>query len=156
MAEFPRWLKPVTLWLLLGLLLYLAVQAWQQHKASTRLTVAAGVIEIRRSSDGHFHWPGRINGQEVSFLVDTGATRTAVPDELVTGLPVAGRMRSDTAGGVVQGTVVRVDLVLQGDVQVVQLPVAVLPDLKVPLLGMDVLSKLTFTQADGVLRLQRP
>ena len=37
-----------------------------------------------------------------------------------------------------------------------RLQVTVLPQLGGPLLGMDVLSRLSFTQTDGVLRLSRP
>jgi aspartyl protease family protein len=44
--------------------------------------------------------------------------------------------------------------VLQGGVRAERLRVAVLPQLASPLLGMDVLSKLRFTQSDGVLRLE--
>ena len=103
MADFPRWLKPVTLWLLAGTVLFLAVQAWQSHGQRTRFSAHDGVIEIRRSPDGHFHWPARVNGREVDFLVDTGATRTALPASLAEGLTAIGSVRSDTAGGVVDG-----------------------------------------------------
>ena len=37
-----------------------------------------------------------------------------------------------------------------------RLPITVLPALGAPLLGMDVLGRLPFSQADGVLRLQPP
>lgn len=138
------------------MLLFLAVQAWQARELRTRFSADSGVIEIRRSPDGHFHWPARVNGREIDFLVDTGATRTALPDELVRGLPEIGRLRSQTAGGVVDGSLVRIDLELHGGVTARQLPVAVLPDLGTPLLGMDVLSRLRFSQSEGVLRLERP
>jgi aspartyl protease family protein len=55
---------------------------------------------------------------------------------------------------VVQGTLARADVVLQGGVRAERLRVAVLPRLESPLLGMDVLSKMRFTQNDGVLRLE--
>ncbi len=156
MADFPRWLKPVTLWLLTGTVLFLAVQAWELQGQRARFNVHDGVVEIRRSPDGHFHWPARVNGRDVDFLVDTGATRTALPASLAAGLKAIGSVRSDTAGGVVDGHVVRVDLDLQGGVSAQQLPVVVLPELQTPLLGMDVLSRLSFSQTDGVLRLQKP
>ena len=43
---------------------------------------------------------------------------------------------------------------LRGGPRVEHLRVVVLPRLEAPLLGMDVLSKMRFTQHDGVLRLQ--
>jgi aspartyl protease family protein len=155
-ADFPRWLKPITLWLVAGTLLYLAVQAWLFQGQRARFQVSQGIVEIQRSHDGHFHWPGKVNGREVDFLVDTGATRTALPAALAQGLPAQGAVRSETAGGVVSGQWVRVDLELEGGVSAQQLPVAVLPDLRTPLLGMDVLSRLKFSQSGGVLRLERP
>ena len=54
------------------------------------------------------------------------------------------------------GWVGRGDLQLQGGVQVDRLPITVLPALGAPLLGMDVLGRLRFSQSDGVLRLRPP
>jgi aspartyl protease family protein len=156
MTDFPRTLKHITLWLLLGTGVFLGVQAWQAQQQQSRFSSQGGVIELRRAADGHFHWPGRINGVAVDFLVDTGATRTALPEALAraAGLVAEGRVQSSTAGGTVTGWVARADLQLQGGVRAERLPVTVLPALAAPLLGMDVLGRLHFSQADGVLRLQ--
>lgn len=158
MREFPRTLKHITLWLLLGTAVFLAVQAWLAQQRQSRFSMTGGVIELRRGPDGHFHWPGRVNGVAVEFLVDTGATRTALPQALAeaAGLVSEGRVRSATAGGTVQGWVGRGDLRLQGGVHVERLAITVLPALGAPLLGMDVLGKLRFSQVDGVLRLTAP
>jgi aspartyl protease family protein len=158
MTEFPRTLKHITVWLLLGTGVFVGVQAWQAQQQSSRFSSQGGVIELRRAADGHFHWPGRVNGVPVDFLVDTGATRTALPEALAraAGLVAEGRVRSATAGGVVTGWVGRADLQLQGGVRADRLPITVLPALGAPLLGMDVLGRLPFSQADGVLRLQPP
>ena len=156
MSEFPRALKHITAWLLLGTAVFLGIQTWQARQQQSRFSSAGGVIELRRAPDGHFHWPGRINGVAVEFLVDTGATRTALPQALAdaAGLVAEGRVQSSTAGGTVQGWSGRADLQLQGGVQVQRLAVTVLPTLGAPLLGMDVLGRLNFSQADGVLRLR--
>ena len=156
MSEFPRALKHTTAWLLLGTAVFLGIQTWQARQQQSRFSSAGGVIELRRAPDGHFHWPGRINGVAVEFLVDTGATRTALPQALAdaAGLVAEGRVQSSTAGGTVQGWSGRADLQLQGGVQVQRLAVTVLPTLGAPLLGMDVLGRLNFSQADGVLRLR--
>ncbi len=154
MRELPHALKIATVWLLLGTLLFMAVQAWQRQQAATQFSVAGGVIEIRRARDGHYHWPGTINGVAVDFLVDTGATSTAVPAALASrlGLEAIGTVRSQTAGGTVTGRVVRVDIVLDGGVQARALRVVALDGLRErPLLGMDVLGRLQWRQADGVL-----
>ena len=154
----PRSLKLATVWLLLGAVVFFAVQAWQSQQQRARFSVdaASGAIELRRAADGHFHWPGTLNGIAVDFLVDTGATSTAIPQALAdrAGLAAEGTLQSSTAGGVVQGSLARADVELRGGVRAERLRVAVLPRLESPLLGMDVLGKLRFTQGDGVLRLE--
>lgn len=156
MSDVPRGLKHLTVWLLIGTALFLAIQAWQDRARRSSFSAEGGVVELRRGADGHFHWPGRVNGIEVEFLVDTGATRTALPQALAerAQLQAEARAQSSTAGGVVQGYVARADLRLDGGVQATRLPVVVLPDLQRPLLGMDVLGRLRFTQSGGVLRLE--
>jgi aspartyl protease family protein len=74
MNDLPRGLKITTVWLLILLGAFLSAQAWERHQRSTRFTAAGGVIEIRRGADGHYHWPGALNGHDVEFLIDTGAT----------------------------------------------------------------------------------
>ena len=156
MSDVPRGLKHLTVWLLIGTALFLAVQAWQDRARRSAFSAEGGVIELRRAADGHFHWPGRVNGIEIEFLVDTGATRTALPQALAerAQLQAEAPAQSSTAGGVVQGHVARADLRLAGGVHAARLPVLVLPDLQRPLLGMDILSRLRFTQSGGVLRLE--
>jgi aspartyl protease family protein len=156
MNEFPRTLKLLTVWLVIGAAVFLGVQAWQAQQQRTSFSARGGVVELGRGPDGHFHWPGEVNGVRVDFLVDTGATSTALPQSLAgrARLVADGRVRSDTAGGTVEGYSARVDVVLDGGVQARRLRVAVLPELTVPLLGMDMLSKMRFSQHGGRLRIE--
>ena len=162
MKDIPPWLKHGTVWLLLGLGLFLGVQAWQSQQKATRFVLTGGDLEIRRAGDGHYHWPGEISGpggkQAVEFLVDTGATSTAIPLALARSLalPQVGAVQSNTAGGVVQGQLVLADLVLDGGVRVQRLRLTALPELSAPLLGMDVLGRLRWEQRQGVLKFQLP
>jgi aspartyl protease family protein len=156
--DLPRSWKIATVWLLVGVALFLGIQAWQAHQVQTRFSVTtSGVIEIRRSADGHYHWPGTVQGEPVDFLIDTGATGTVLPADLVAGwnLPVLGEVVSQTANGIARGDLVRVDVQLQGGVRIDDLRVAVLPGLSgKPLLGMDVMGHLRWQQEAGVLRIQ--
>jgi aspartyl protease family protein len=156
MNEMPRTLKVVTVWLLVATALFLAVQAFLAEREKSRFSVDGSSLLLQRAADGHFHWPGRVNDRPIEFLVDTGATRTALPGRLASqlGLQAEREVRSSTAGGVVTGYEARVDLVLEGGVQVQRLRVTVLPDLGAPLLGMDVLGRLRFSQQDGLLRIE--
>jgi aspartyl protease family protein len=163
--ELPRTFKIVTVWLLLGVAVFLAMQWWMHQQQQTRFQLQGqgenAVIEITRGPDGHYHWPGSINGRELEFLVDTGATGTAISAQLARELklPSLGQVQSNTAGGVVSGSVVSVNLALQGGVSAQQLRVVALEGLndrrtEQPLLGMDVLGKLRWQQRDGVLRIE--
>ena len=157
MNELPRSFKIVTFWLVLGALVFIGVQ-WQVHRRQQSSFHADGnVVEIERSVDGHYHWPGTVNGRAVEFLIDTGASSTAIPAALATDLALSaeGEVQSSTAGGTVTGTLVRADLALRGGVHVERLRIVALRGLGDggALLGMDVLGKLRLQQLDGVLRI---
>jgi aspartyl protease family protein len=157
MNDFPRTLKLATVWLLIGLLLFLGVQWWQARQQAARFSFDGTEVLLRRAPDGHFHWPGQIAGRRLDFLVDTGATTTALPAALAAQLRLTpeGAVQSSTAGGLVQGARARADLELDGGVRVQGLKVVLLPALDAPLLGMDVLGRLRFQQEAGVLRVSR-
>jgi aspartyl protease family protein len=157
MNDLPGWLKHATVWLLLAVGLFLGVTAWMRSAQATRFVVEEGdTLQIQRASDGHYHWPGRLNGREIEFLVDTGATGTAIPAVLADQLKLqtVGQMQSNTAGGLVNGRIVVADLVLDGGVRAERLRLAALPNLSSPLLGMDVLGKLRWQQSQGVLKIE--
>ncbi len=158
MHELPAWLKHTTVWLVLAAAVFVGVQAWEKNAQATRFSVGegGGTLELQRGPDGHYHWPGRMNGRKVDFLIDTGATSTAIPSELARELNLseAGSVRSSTAGGLVRGSLVHGDLALDGGVRIDRLRMTALPQLDAPLLGMDVLGKLRWQQTQGVLRIQ--
>ena len=154
-TELPRSVKVVTVWLVLGALVFIGIQWWLHRQAQTRFVADGDVIEIGRGLDGHYHWPGRIDGRAVDFLIDTGATSSAIPARLAQqlGLRSEGQVQSNTANGMVIGQRVVVDLELQGGVRAERLRVVALPGLDGPLLGMDVLGRLRWQQQTGVLRI---
>ena len=155
MTEPPHTLKIATAWLLLLLVVFLAMQWWLREQQQARFHLDGGVVEIRRGADGHYHWPGTLNGTRVDFLVDTGASGVAIPAALADrlGLIGEGTVRSSTAGGWATGRVVRADLALEGGVRAERLRMVALPNLASPLLGMDVLGRLRWQQREGALRI---
>lgn len=154
--ELPHSFKLLTIWLLVGLVVFLGFKAWERERAASRFQLAGETVVLTRADDGHFHWPGRVGGIEVDFLVDTGATATALPQSLAerAGLKPLGAVRTQTAAGAVEGFVAKADVSLDGGVRAEHLPVTVLPTLGAPLLGMDVLGRLRFTQKPGELRIE--
>ena len=154
--ELPRTFKVVTIWLLLGVLVFVGIQWVLREQQQMRFRAEGDIIEIRRGPDGHYHWPGTINGRSVDFLIDTGATGTAISAALARELDLQsiGQVQSSTAGGPVTGQVVRADVMLQGGVRAERLRLVALPQLADrPLLGMDVLGRLHWQQRDGVMRI---
>ena len=75
----------------------------------------SGVV-LQRDRSGHYLAVGQINGVEVEFLVDTGATDVAIPEDLarVLGLEFGPRVMVMTAAGPVSAWMTRLDEVRLG------------------------------------------
>ncbi len=155
MKEFPHTLKVITVWLVVGVVVFLGFRYFEHERQRSSFQVTkTGTIEIRRGPDGHYHWPGTINGLAVDFMIDTGATSTAMSQAMARELLLESeqKVRSHTAGGVVTGERVRANVVLQGGVRIERLGITALAGLDDrPLLGMDVMGRLRWQQRDGVL-----
>jgi aspartyl protease family protein len=109
---------------------------------------------------GHFISEGRINGQAVRFLVDTGATTIALGQQQATRLGVAWqqgqRAVTQTANGPVAVFLVTLSAVQVGDVEVANVAAVVLPgELPVLLLGNSFLSRFSMRRDADVLRLDK-
>jgi gag-polyprotein putative aspartyl protease len=94
MQELPRTLKILTVYGLIFVVLFLGMQWWQAEQRKPRfVTDAAGHTQmvLPRDRSGHYFWMAQINGKEVEFMVDTGATRTAISKKLADelGLPAS-------------------------------------------------------------------
>ena len=70
--------------LLLGLLyVYFENGLQARNHPNQQLQIAPGSeLVLKRSRNGHYFFPGTINGQPVTFLLDTGATLVSVPAHL--------------------------------------------------------------------------
>ena len=157
MNEFPRTLKIITIWLLIGTAMFIAVQWFESRQEQASIVLNDTTIEIHRSRDRHYYWQGEVNGHPVRFLIDTGASITSIPPQIAEAaqLRVIGTTRFNTANGTVNGNIVRGNLSLQGGISITNHAMSVLPDSDDALLGMDVIGKLHLTQSDGVMRFDR-
>lgn len=70
-GEMLRWLFVLTV--ALGVYAF-AGQLVEPFRAAQTVDVGAGVIELPREADGHYYLTATINGAEVEFVIDTGAT----------------------------------------------------------------------------------
>ena len=177
MQYFPRALKIAIVWSLVFIVGFLGMQWWFANEKRFNMRIEAGavgqVLVIKRSRDGHYHWPGTLSGPgavagatpgqgkplEVDFLIDTGATSTSISQELAykIGLKAFEKAQFNTANVDVTGSRTRADVQLDGGVQLQRHNLAVMPRIDgVALLGMDILSKFKLEQSDQQLRITLP
>jgi aspartyl protease family protein len=162
MQEMPRTLKILTVYGLIFVALFLGLQWWQAEQRKARVVVQGSItqVSLARDRSGHYFWQGRINGQELEFLVDTGATTTAISASLAQKLSLKeeGSAAMNTANGVVRGGIVRATLELEGGLKIEQQRFVTLPQMDgdTALLGMDVLGKLQMQQNGKELLLRLP
>jgi aspartyl protease family protein len=125
----------------------------------------AGVrsISIPRDARGHFQTDGRIDGQRIDFMVDTGASVIALNEKSAArfGLrptPSDYKMTVSTANGTIKAARTRLAMVDIGGLIVRDVDAMVLPDeaLSENLLGLSFLSKLKrFEYANGKMVLEQ-
>jgi aspartyl protease family protein len=120
-------------------------------------------VVVRRDPHGHFQTEGRIEGQRITFMVDTGASVVAMNESSAARIGVR-PARDDftakvaTANGVIKAARTRLAMVQVGDLVVRDVDAMVLPDeaLSQNLLGLSFLGKLRrFEFAGGKMVLEQ-
>ncbi|TXH73181.1 MAG: TIGR02281 family clan AA aspartic protease [Thiobacillus sp.] len=115
-------------------------------------------LVLKRSGNGHYVFPGAINGRPVSFLLDTGATLVSVPAHLAgeLGLEAGAYQQSMTANGAVTTRATRIGALAFGPFVLRNVPASLNPGMAEDqvLLGMSVLKHLEFTQRGDTLVLR--
>ncbi|TVP89046.1 MAG: TIGR02281 family clan AA aspartic protease [Pseudomonadaceae bacterium] len=118
-------------------------------------------VSIGRTQGGHFRTTGSINGHNVQFMVDTGATSVAMNSQQAErmGLNYRGgrTVQATTASGHVPGYLVTLDRVRIGDIELTRVEGLVLEG-GFPtevLLGNSFLSRLRMDDRGSVLILER-
>jgi aspartyl protease family protein len=140
-----------------------ATLADPQAAVMTPLQSGLRTLSIPRDARGHFATEGRIEGQRINFMVDTGATVIALNESSAArfGLrPTLGEYRASvtTANGTVKAAPTRLPMVEVGGLIVRDVEAMVLPDeaLSENLLGLSFLSKLKrFEYANGQMMLEQ-
>jgi aspartyl protease family protein len=136
----------------------------KQVVASDNAAPAGGrSLSIPPDGRGHFQTEGRINGQRIGFMVDTGASVIALNEKSAAQFGLR-PSRNDynatvtTANGTIKAARTHLAMVEVGDLTVRDVDAMVLPDeaLSENLLGLSFLSKLKrFEYANGRLVLEQ-
>jgi aspartyl protease family protein len=115
-----------------------------------------GVYLVPRSADGQYHLAGWINGYPVVFLVDTGATVSAIPlqEARNAGIRAGQQVVVSTANGLATSWTSKANVLSFGGVTVSDVDVQVVEHLQFPLLGMNVLNRFQIGYANGYMTLK--
>ena len=116
-------------------------------------------LTLEPSANGNYYVKGWINGAEVLFLLDTGASWISIPDRLrwKLGLERGRYVRVSTAAGVVGNYATRIDRLEVGPFRFSDVAAALNPYAPndIALLGMSALKDIQFTQSRGQLVLSQ-
>ena len=144
--------------LLVGQLAYTAERsdaALELHRRPA-LSISGGETIVPMASDGHFWVTAEVNGRELDFLVDTGATFTGLGKSAAEKLGIQpdtsqAPLELETANGVITATLGKVDALRFGNIEVRGLPVAVPQDTAddTQVIGMNLLSQLASWRVEG-------
>ncbi len=158
-------IRSILLWILIFIIIFGLFSYKSDLKSwGTRILSAAqigptstpdGRVTMRKAPDGHFWVPVMVNGVELRFMVDSGATTTAISasDAAKAGLDVGGigfPALVETANGVVEMRRARVQQLQLGSIRRTDFPVLVSDRLgDTNLLGMNFLSTLKRWEMSG-------
>jgi aspartyl protease family protein len=116
-------------------------------------------IELQRNRYGHYVASGRINGKEVTFMLDTGATIVGVPGHLadVLSLQRGAPLQMATANGTITVYSTVIDEVQLGDIRLRDVRASINTTMQEDevLLGMSFLRQLDFSQQGDRLTLRQ-
>ena len=116
-------------------------------------TLATGEFQevvLLRNRNGHYVFDGEINRHKVTFLVDTGATTTAIPGGMqqALGLKAGPATSISTANGLTTAYFTRLDQLSIGAIELFDVKASIIPNMGVDevLLGMNVLKHFELIQ----------
>lgn len=116
-------------------------------------------IELQRNSYGHYVATGTINANDVTFLLDTGASDIAIPESLADeiGLIKGPAITVKTANGNTRAYLTHLDSVALGDIELHDLNATILMNItgEEVLLGMNFLKHFEIMQKGRTLTIRQ-
>ena len=129
----------------------------QQPKLSLQSNGKAEVT-LAQNRQGHYVTTGEINGFEVTFLLDTGATDVSIPAHIAQRLSLTGstKQRVQTANGSITVYKTQINELRIGNIYLYNVAAHINPSMKSDeiLLGMSALQRIEFRQSGKELILR--
>lgn len=152
-------------WILLLALLTLLFNDWFEEQRNPNQNVVSRMaanstheVILQRNRHGHYLANGQINGQEVEFLLDTGASDVSIPGRIADKLELkrGRRVNYQTANGNITAYQTRIPILELGNIALHDVRASINPhmDDDTILLGMTFLKHLEFTQKGNTLILR--
>ncbi|WP_027857264.1 retropepsin-like aspartic protease family protein [Marinobacterium jannaschii] len=149
-------------WITLLAVLTIAFNNWHADRlnpnAQLSTTGEGREVVLKRNSYGHYVVSGSINGQPVTFLLDTGATAISIPAAVADRLQLDGHgySRVNTANGTISVENISLDSVAIGPIRLRNIRANINPHMHgdTVLLGMSFMRHLEMIQRDGKLTLR--
>jgi aspartyl protease family protein len=136
----------------------LAEQVNPNSQPNSYLEGDVQVLELQRNRYGHYITSGTINYADVEFMLDTGATNVAIPQEVAdkVGASRGQPVKVNTANGVATAYLTQVDELSIGEIQLFNVRATIVPGMDGShiLLGMNVLKLMELRQLGDKLTLK--
>lgn len=156
----------IGMWLLVLLMLTLGFNHWLDGQRNPNRDPAGMVhadgmreVALQRNRHGHYIATGHINGQPVTFMLDTGASDISIPGAVAERLALqrGAPQRYRTANGIITGYLTSLRQVELGPVVLHDVRASINPHMEGEeiLLGMSFLRHLEFTQRGDTLTLRQ-
>ncbi len=155
----------VGMWIFGLALAVLLMDRWLERSRNPNNAVVSSTdggkrsITLERGRWGHYLVTGAINGSEIDFLVDTGASTVSIPAEFADriGLPRGEAIQISTANGIGIAYKTRIESLSIGDLQIRNATGHINPGLSDEvLLGMSVLKNYELVQRGNELVIREP
>jgi aspartyl protease family protein len=137
----------------------LGSRLWAAVTGDDNQEVRGGELRIAMADDGHFYADGQLNGRNVRFLIDSGATVTTLGPETARGAgvqPNGERTMVETGNGVTlvdRGSAERLTI---GPIERRDFPVFIARTDAINVIGMNFLSTLSRWSVEGRTLVLRP
>lgn len=152
-------------WVIGLAILVLLFGGWEERQYNpnmelqTQTTGAMREVTLESNRFHHYVATGHINGEEVTFLLDTGATDVVVPAGLAAdlGLEAGARGLAQTANGLVEIRRTVIDQLALGPIVFRDVPASINPGMRGDeiLLGMSALRQVELLQRENRLTLRQ-